>query len=60
MNIYKQNGFADREGYLYFLAEDYDLACGVVWALAELLGPSEDFDGLVNACQDQAELEWDN
>lgn len=60
MNIYKQNGYKDRNGYLQCLADDYDLSSETVWALAELLGPSEDFDGLVNACEDQAELEWDN
>ena len=59
MNVYRENGYKDRDDYLLCLADDYDLCTGTVYALAEMLGPNEDFDGLVTACQDQAELEWD-
>ena len=56
MSIYKQNGFADRNEYLQSLAEDYDIAVEIVYALAELLGPSEDFDGLVSALDNDENL----
>lgn len=56
MSVYKQNGFADRNEYLQSLAEDYDIAVEIVYALAELLGPSEDFDGLVSALDNDENL----
>ena len=51
--VYQENGFANREEYLAWLAEDTgaDLE-DVVRPIAELLGPSEDFDGLVAMLQD--------
>lgn len=51
-NPYKQAGFEDREEYLTCLAEDYGMSLENVKALADVLGPDEDFDGLVSACQD--------
>lgn len=54
-NIYKANGYGDREDYLSCLAEDYGLSLEeVVRPLAELLGPSEDFDGLISSLEDEA------
>lgn len=54
-NIYKANGYEDREDYLSCLAEDYGLDLEeVVRPLAELLGPSEDFDGLIASLEDEA------
>lgn len=58
MDIYQEYGYENREDYLLCLADDYDLSTWTVKTLAELLGPEEDFDGLVNACEDQANLEW--
>lgn len=58
MDIYQEYGYENREDYLHCLADDYDLSTWIVHALAELLGPEEDFDGLVVACEDQANLEW--
>lgn len=58
MNVYQENGYKNRDDYLLSLADEYDLCTGVVYALAEIFGQQEDFDGLVQACQDQAELEW--
>jgi len=46
-NIYQAKGFADRADYIVQLAEDYDVPVEDVWVLADLLGPTEDFDGLV-------------
>ena len=55
MPDYKAHGYADREDYLSCLAEDHGVDLEqVVRPLAELLGPDEDFDGLVNAVQDAA------
>ena len=54
-NIYKQNGYANRDDYLTCLSEDYGVSIEDVYSLAEMLGENEDFDGLVCALED-AEL----
>lgn len=51
-NIYQKNGYDSRKHYLECLAEDNCVDIDEVLALAELLGPSEDFDGLVTSVQD--------
>ena len=51
-NIYEEYGFKDRAEYLRNLAEEYGVDLERVVALADLLGPNEDFDGLVTAIQD--------
>ena len=54
-SIYKRNGYENREDYLSCLAEDYGLSLeDIVRPLAELLGPDEDFDGLVSSLEDEA------
>jgi len=56
MTIYQAQGYDSREDYLSCLAEDYGLDLqDQVLPLADLLGPNEDFDGLVTACQDLAD-----
>jgi len=52
MNIYKEHGFENRREYLQNLADEYDVDINIVFALAELLGKNEDFDGLVSELQD--------
>jgi hypothetical protein len=52
MSRYKELGYRDREQYLDSLAEEYGVAKIVIYALADLLGPNEDFDGLINALED--------
>lgn len=47
---YQANGFSCRVDYIDSLCEDYDRE--TVLALADLLGPSEDFDGLISALED--------
>lgn len=55
MSVYRDNGYEDREDYLSCMAEDYGLDLEeVVRPLAELLGPNEDFDGLVSALEEEA------
>ena len=51
-NVYQQNGFENRREYLIDLADNYCVDQGVVMSLAGMLGPSEDFDGLVSALED--------
>lgn len=55
-NIYAENGYKNRQDYLESLAEEYDIPLEIVLCLAEVLGPSEDFDGLVNALEDYVDM----
>ena len=52
MNEYQANGYANRREYLESLCEEYDRT--IVYTLANLLGSSEDFDGLVTSLEDYA------
>ncbi len=54
MSVYTDNGYEDRLDYLESLAEDYEVDIHTVVTLADLLGPEEDFDGLVTGVQDAA------
>lgn len=47
MNPYKEQGYENRAAYLAGLAEEY--GAEAVYALADVFGPTEDFDGLVTA-----------
>jgi hypothetical protein len=55
MNAYKENGFTSRRDYLDDLADNMGIDKATVYALADLLGPDEDFDGLVTSLEDIAE-----
>jgi len=57
MNDYTANGFANRKAYLNSLCDEYPRH--VVYSIAGMLGPSEDFDGLVTALEDYTE-EYDH
>lgn len=57
-NIYQQKGYSDREAYLESLSEDYDCPMHIVEMTADLMGPEEDFDGLVSFLQDYQECGW--
>jgi hypothetical protein len=54
MSIYTENGYESRADYLQCMADEYDTDLSTVLLLADLLGPSEDFDGLVSALKDHA------
>lgn len=54
MNVYIQNGHKSRRHYLESLAEENGVPFETVFALASILGPTEDFDGLVTAIEDHA------
>ena len=47
--VYYDHGFKNRDEYLNHLADEYNVDPMEVQALAEVLGRSEDFDGLVSA-----------
>jgi hypothetical protein len=49
-NVYIDNGFKNRRDYLDSLCEEYD--ADAVYACADILGPNEDFDGLVTSLED--------
>ena len=55
MNAYTENGYKNRREYLDSLSEDMGIDRETVFALAGMLGPSEDFDGLVTMLEDAAE-----
>lgn len=48
--IYEENGYKNREEYLDSLSEEY--GSDNVYALADLLGEEEDFDGLISSLED--------
>ena len=50
---YQSQGFENRKAYLESLCEEYDRT--TVYALADMLGPNEDFDGLVTSLEDYAD-----
>jgi hypothetical protein len=52
MDIYQNRGYKDRDDYLRQLAAEHCVAAEMVFAAADLLGPNEDFDGLVTTIED--------
>ena len=52
IDIYVENGYADRKEYLECLSDEYSVDIDIVKNLADLLGPEEDFDGLVTSLAD--------
>ena len=57
-NVYQENGYDSREDYLQSLADDLGIPLDAVLSLAEVLGPDEDFDGLVSSLEDAADGGW--
>lgn len=54
-NVYQENGYKNRRDYLKCMAEDYGAPLETVHALASVLGPEEDFDGLIVMLEDYAD-----
>lgn len=52
MDIYQKNGYENRMDYLKSLADDNGVPLSEVVFLADILGPEEDFDGLVSDLED--------
>ena len=57
-DVYQENGYKNRDDYLNSLSEDYGVPIDAVLALAEVLGPDEDFDGLVSNLEDAMYGGW--
>ncbi len=55
MSAYTEQGYQSRRDYLECLAEDFGVPFSTVAAMAAMLGPSEDFDGLVTSLEDYAD-----
>lgn len=55
MSIYTDEGYTSRRDYLDTMADDFGLDKSTVYALAGILGPNEDFDGLICALEDAAD-----
>ena len=52
MNDYTAHGYASRRDYLDSLAEEFDIDRDTVYMMSDVLGPTEDFDGLVTSLED--------
>lgn len=52
LSVYQENGYENREAYLLSLADQFGVDYATVYALADVLGPNEDFDGLVSMIED--------
>lgn len=46
----------DRDAHLKELSEDYGVPMYVVRSLSDVLGPDEDYDGLVSALEDYNDM----
>jgi hypothetical protein len=51
-DVYVSNGYKNRDDYLDSLADDRGIDRVAVDMIADMLGESEDFDGLVSALDD--------
>ena len=51
-SVYVEKGYESRRDYLEQLGEKTGVDLETVLLLADLLGPTEDFDGLVTGLQD--------
>ena len=56
--VYQENGYKNRDDYLNSLSEDYGVPIDAVLVLAEVLGPDEDFDGLISNLEDAMYGGW--
>lgn len=51
-NPYTENGYENRKHYFESLSEEYNVSLEVIMEIADFMGQSEDFDGLVNMIKD--------
>lgn len=54
MSIYQIKGFMDRQDYFESLADENGIDISVVYAVVDMLGEIEDFDGLPVTLEDYA------
>ena len=59
MSVYTEYGYESRRDYLESVADDFGIDKGTVFAIAGLLGASEDFDGLITSLEDYSITEED-
>ena len=52
-SAYQAHGFDNRKAYLLSLCDEYQRH--MVFAAASVLGPNEDFDGLITTLEDAAD-----
>ncbi|HCW06350.1 MAG TPA: RNA polymerase [Cytophagales bacterium] len=52
MSIYTDEGYRGRKDYLENLALEMGISEMTVFTLADVLGPNEDFDGLITELED--------
>jgi hypothetical protein len=52
LDRYQADGAIDRFGYLENLAADHGVTVETIITLVDVLGPDEDFDGLVTTLED--------
>ena len=52
MSIYTEKEYKDRQNYLNSVSDEYGVDINIVNSLADILGPDEDFDGLISILQD--------
>ena len=51
-NIYIDNGYKNQSDYYLSLSERFNVDLSAVYALSDVLGQSEDFDGLISSLDD--------
>lgn len=54
VDIYRERGCETRADWLGLVADETGLTFRAVVAIADVLGPAEDFDGLVTSAEDAA------
>ena len=52
MSIYTEKEYENRQNYLNSVSDEYGVDINIVNSLADILGPDEDFDGLISILQD--------
>jgi len=56
MSIYTDKGYESRSDYLISMADNFGVDVDTVFAISEMLGSSEDFDGLITSLEDFATI----
>jgi hypothetical protein len=56
MSIYTDEGYESRRDYLISMADNFGVDEETVFAIAGMMGSSEDFDGLICALEDFAAI----
>ena len=59
MSIYQEQGYENRSDYLRSIARDHGIPKSIVFEIASVYGPNEDFDGLITELEDLADSNED-